>query len=807
MCNKSKSIQRSNTFFICLTSLFITMANSDMFLYQHAFYSNSNEEHTIRHPLILERMSKGIIGFKKYTSNIAIDPVIINLKNNFIRNFSEEDMQYFTKNTNNYRRILLGQNKLTSFNMSIFAEYNFEMVTLDNNQISSLLSSTHDVKINVLNLSHNMLSILESEIFDHMPLLKDLDLSYNNLLYLPNDFLLKNVELYKLSLSNNNLGSIQLFFVSNIKNLLLIDLSSNQLQYQNISEIICGTKLLAIDMSNNPILSESLNNSMVDCEAYRVYNKTEMQTNLALIQTRNRLRFRDSITSLKFDNTGMSKFFITNTSQLSGKRPIIVTISLKNNPLRSLSESIFDGFDKLSFVYLSNCQISTVDEKTFANNQHLIYLDLEGNPIKSLHFIQHLVANTIAIHLSDIQLVDDGLKFHMSKIQKLSMINFKFTSTVLTLKDFCEMRQLQSVILMHGNLQKIEVDKNTNCNVEVVKLDYNAISNLKFLKNMREIKELSCTHCQLKVLNLKHLRRNKQLRILSLVRNKIDRIIIFNRTQLSNLQQLTLDYNAISNLKFLKNMREIKELSCTHCQLKVLNLKHLRRNKQLRILSLVRNKIDRIIIFNRTQLSNLQQLDLRRNKLNSFTFRLFGKNLKYLDLRFNKLRKLYGDLGISSLETLYLPLMHTILNIKMVDSLPKSICKLCINIDTYFVDLKKLSEMNNLTELIISSQAPFKSNNLTLIFPKLKKLTLHFNSFRILELNGFFAPYLETCIITYPSFDNNLEINIDAIVEKAPYLKKIDIFSENENIHTTQSRYDVIVNKHFHERPKIAIFE
>ncbi|XP_077283829.1 uncharacterized protein LOC143909624 [Arctopsyche grandis] len=203
-------------------------------------------------------------------------------------------------------------------------------------------------RLRVLNISNNMLSKLDSDLFFKNVVLMDLDLSHNKLQTLPNKIFSRNVEIITLNLSYNMIVKLLTNAFDTLTKLQVLDLKGNRLTTLQNSIFVKNTALGTIDLSNNQFKSISEFIFIMNIE-------------LRFLYLRN-----NQIESFSYD--------------VVKKMNNLILLDLDNNRLTTISSQIMNMVS-ISELWLSCNNIVSLPEKLFANvDSGYKTLKLHGNP-------------------------------------------------------------------------------------------------------------------------------------------------------------------------------------------------------------------------------------------------------------------------------------------------------------------------------------------------------------------------------------------------------------------------------------------
>ncbi|XP_008191917.1 insulin-like growth factor-binding protein complex acid labile subunit [Tribolium castaneum] len=134
------------------------------------------------------------------------------------------------------KTIDLSHNKLETIETDVFSEEFFynstKEIVIRYNEIGAIQSDSFPSSLEILNLDHNNLKVLNADVFDNLDNLQELTLSHNQLSSLG---FVKNLEKLKLlDVSHNKIVALTSQHFNNLTQLQVLDLSHNQLAYPQI---------------------------------------------------------------------------------------------------------------------------------------------------------------------------------------------------------------------------------------------------------------------------------------------------------------------------------------------------------------------------------------------------------------------------------------------------------------------------------------------------------------------------------------------------------------------------------------------
>ena len=275
-------------------------------------------------------------------------------------------------------------------------------------------------------------------------------------------------------------------------------------------------------------------------------------------------------------------------------------LMLNNNNLIRIPNGIFRNLNRLVLLQLGTNKIEEIDEDVFSDSSNLIQLNLETNPLGRIpNNLFKPLKNLSILDLSKCQILrlDSRLFEHNIKLTELGLRDNSFT-------------ELPAGMFNHNpKLTKIELQGNRNLST----IGENVFSSLQLLK------ELDLRNCRLNHLSLQnqdwlHL---KQLKVLRLAGNLLEKVDANWFAALSNLETLDLSRNQLTSLSanLFLGLSKLSTLTLQHNQLVHLEEGVFRGMGRLKNLLLQNNSLERIGVKVLSPLHNLKMINLAHNNL------------------------------------------------------------------------------------------------------------------------------------------------------------------------------------------------
>ncbi|XP_039953673.1 nyctalopin [Bactrocera tryoni] len=226
-----------------------------------------------------------------------------------------------------------------------------------------------------INLTRNKIRNLEFTLPFYMKL-EVLDLSQNIIDTLGS----KNFEFQKdmrtLNLSRNSVSALQKDAFRGLSNLLVLDLSYNRIEVADASAMSDLTSLIKLDLTNNNIVSLEDNcfHNMISLEILKFKN------NQLLDVPSNNLQHLHALKSLDLSDNLVE--YVRNDS-FEGLRELVM-LTMRGNVISELDLSAFEGLTALKHLNLADNNLTMVPTQQLSKLSNLTYLSLSGNRFTQL---------------------------------------------------------------------------------------------------------------------------------------------------------------------------------------------------------------------------------------------------------------------------------------------------------------------------------------------------------------------------------------------------------------------------------------
>ncbi|XP_027011644.2 leucine-rich repeats and immunoglobulin-like domains protein 1 isoform X1 [Tachysurus fulvidraco] len=376
-----------------------------------------------------------------------------------------------------------------------------------------------------LNLSHNMLTAVDTDILSNLPNLKEVRLDHNELTSIP-EFGSAPPAIVTLHLHHNKISGVQGSRLRNLTHLETLDLSNNDIIDVREHCFPRGLRVRDLSLSSNKIVH-------LEFGAFRNLNDTLQVLRLS----------RNRLTQLPVKGLEL---------------PRLTQLDLSRNRLRLIEGLTFQGLSILEVLKLQRNNISKLTDGAFFGLARMRTLHLEYNSLKevnsgSLYGLQSL----LHLHLSNNSISSfnpEGWRF-CERLRELHLDHNNLTK--LAEGSFVKLANLQTLQLSHNSINYIaEGAFKGLSSLRLLDLDHNDISGT--------IEDTSGAFAGL-----------KKLRKLTLFGNRIKSVAKKAFSGLEALEHLNLGGNAIlfilpdafNNMKNLRSLEIFSDSFLCDCQL------------------------------------------------------------------------------------------------------------------------------------------------------------------------------------------------------------------------------------------------
>ena len=255
------------------------------------------------------------------------------------------------------------------------------LLTLDlhANNISTLhvdmfKSCTGSCNLYSLNMSHNVIYHVPSDVFKSLKKLKSLDLSHNAIEVIDGKLFISQGNLLTLDLSSNNLTVLPAESVLALKNLISLNLCSNNLIIISSKTLGTLTALRILDLSKNRII-KFLQPMFLSTTNLLSLDVSENDLKSIHIQC------FGNLSVLTYLN--LSKNFLTRLPSFSAQKRLQV-LDLSENRLVKLTPSMFNTLSDLTFLSLCKNDLVTLPGRILYHTNNLLFLNVSHNAIQKV---------------------------------------------------------------------------------------------------------------------------------------------------------------------------------------------------------------------------------------------------------------------------------------------------------------------------------------------------------------------------------------------------------------------------------------
>jgi Leucine-rich repeat (LRR) protein len=293
-------------------------------------------------------------------------------------NPEEVDSNTFACN-NNLRKLEISSEKLSLNSQSFNGLVNLTELDLSSNQIAALPDGLFDscTALKIVNLSNNYIIKLETSTFQNLVNLEELNLSSNSIIELDSALFLCNKKLIKLKFNKNKITQLNKDFLRGLCQLTHLHLADNEIV--SLPECPFDSCLKVVNLSHNKflILETSTFENLINLEELDLSINYIERVDYSNILARNKnlrklnISYNCNTSSSSLNN---QSFYGLNLTELN----------LQSCQIMDLTEKLFDGLVNLTGLYLRFNGIINLPDFIFQNLTILKHLDLSRNQISQL---------------------------------------------------------------------------------------------------------------------------------------------------------------------------------------------------------------------------------------------------------------------------------------------------------------------------------------------------------------------------------------------------------------------------------------
>ncbi|XP_071953721.1 uncharacterized protein [Antedon mediterranea] len=342
--------------------------------------------------------------------------------------------------------------------------------------------------------------------------------------------------------------------------------------------------------------------------------------------------------------------------------PRLKSINLGGNRIQKLTSCIFTGLDDLETLNLSNNKITTICDYSFRNSTRLKVLYLQMNDIKYLrrnHFKGLEKLQLLNISDNGIRQIDSRTFEDLSNLKELYLRDNIIYTHMLKSIDFSGLVELQTLDLSKNSFRKV-IGLNVISSLLKLRLDENDIRKIggSSFRNLNKLQILSLKRNGLKSINnivgsAQNGRQLRQLEYLYLSQNRIKNVSSRVWKAMSNLKELWLDSNEISEVPpGLNKLTNLQKLVLRDNKIVSVDFDMFTPLSKLSIVILSQNMIQDVLVGDISVTSSQES----NCTLNCFNNTQIFPSVRIICLEDNKLQTVSGSMlqMFPNLEHLYL---------------------------------------------------------------------------------------------------------------------------------------------------------
>jgi Leucine-rich repeat (LRR) protein len=681
------------------------------------------------------------------------------------------------------KKLHLFSNKIKQIKFGHFIHLqNLDELRLDKNEIGTFDANTFIGldSLKTLDLSANKIKILKNEAFHTLLKVTKLDLHLNDINQIETKTFIDLNSLNYLNLDSNQVATLEnVQFNSNLKKLTIrfnlitnlneinsssleyLDFSNNRIQEINFTKIVLPN-LEYLDLSHN-LLSLIKDDSLNNLKHLNLsYNKLDLESEF------NNISYFKGLWLLETLDISFNEIEYLDSNQTFQYLNALKYLNLSNNKLKTLDAFIFGYLSQLTDLNLASNNLRFIDESYFSNLVNLKKLKLSYNQVNSTFLSK---TNTSFITVTSLDLdynkIDAISENDFELISKLKYLNLN-SNPIKTIheKALAKLIDLETLklsntsinnsILLNSNLKELDL---SYLNVSILNIEQltniewinlaNSQVNFSFgLFLSNSIKFVDFSYNQFKWENDSKMFNllGSALEVLKLRQTNLQKLDQINLKNLINLKYLDLSFNNLNfisqdsfefnlNLEYLDlSSNSLYEFSIVLNKLKYLNLENnqinftseiLKDYYSIEIFKIGKNRLRMYPSFEMSQIKSenvetFLEIHLNQNQINE---------IKYFSFIFGKLLLANFDSNqISSIET------DAFLNCRSLQSLSIAQNRLSNLTENNFHFLFSLIHLNlSFNEINFIEQKTFSNLN------KLKSLDLNYNKLISIENDLFYG--------------------------------------------------------------------
>ncbi|KAG9260621.1 leucine-rich repeats and immunoglobulin-like domains protein 1 [Astyanax mexicanus] len=299
-----------------------------------------------------------------------------------------------------------------------------------------------------LNLSHNKLTAVDTDILSNLPNLREVRLDHNELTSIPL-FGNASAAIVTLYLNYNKISSVQGSRLESLKNLEVLDLSNNEIIDLREHCFPPGLRIRELILSSNKIVhleSGAFRNLASSLKILRLSRNRltqlpvkglELPKLTQLELSRNRLRLIEGLTFQGLSSLEVLKLQRNNISKLTDGAfwglARMRTLHLDYNSLKEVNSGSLYGLESLLYLHLSNNSISSFNPEGWGFCERLRELHLVHNNLSKLtegSFAKLVNLQTLRLSHNTISHIAEGAFRGLSSLRLLELDHNDISGTI-----------------------------------------------------------------------------------------------------------------------------------------------------------------------------------------------------------------------------------------------------------------------------------------------------------------------------------------------------------------------------------------
>ncbi|CAH1727580.1 unnamed protein product [Chironomus riparius] len=736
------------------------------------------------------------------------------------------------KGCENLEEFIMDENSLTEVpTNSLNGPTSLRVLSLRGNLIQNVKSDAFSSQSDLekIDLRNNRIDLIDGDAFGQLVKIKEIYLSGNLISRMNSDVFEGIKTLQKLDLSENFIASFPLVALKDLENLKVLNLSSNIIKNLDSTHLQSMKLLQILDVSRNDIASIQPG----------TFREQKMLRFLDLSLNSLRTIEDDALEGLNNLQTLIirdNNILLIPGSAL-GRLPKLSNLYLDYNRVAALSSDILGSLqpEDIRYMSLSRNVIRELPGGSFQMFKNLLYLDLSGNSLATIHaeMFFGLENSLMELRLGQNKITNVGNNpLRLKRLKKLDLSH----NNIVDIPDnaFDGVEQLTHLNLSHNNhLAPIPVELIHSLNKLQV-IDFSDIGLKSIFPEMfartPNLKAIYMKNNKIQELTEGTFTNMRNLTLIDLSDNKISTIRPASFINVMNIKQLSLKGNELSIFKgeIFNTGTSLEELDISENQLTYLFPTSFRIHPRLKKLYASNNKFSyfpssniqslqflELIDLSHNQLKTVEELDFARlprlrqlllsmNSLESLSEMAFhnSSQLQYIDLSHNKLERLAERTfeGLTRIEVLNLDNNHLSelpdglferSKLQMLENIILSNNKFenpplkALHRQYFFVSFVDLSH-NKIREIPSDDSVMINVKKLDLSYNPLSEQAiknvlsepktireLNLAGTGIKEISSLETPFLQTLNLS----GNNIEKIDEQIFERASLLQSLDLSS------------------------------